>query len=271
MSVWLTIPSARPPAEAEKCLALWRKQGYRIALWRDMPAWDAPSDPPCELMHVEPMYPGYAEAVNRLISQVMALDPHAEWFVTGGDDVEPDLNHTADEIAGQCSGYFRGLYDGSDGRRRRLRHHLSYTKGVNTSEGWGALSDVAATFGVMQPTGDRFANGSIDRIAGSPWIGREFARRMYGGNGPYWHEYRHMFLDEELQCVAEKHGVFWQRRDLIHLHQHFMRENAHLESMAVKRDIPPHLMEANSPEHWNKYQAIFKARKAAGFPGSEPL
>ena len=199
-------------------------------------------NPPCELtiwswlyMHVEPMYPGYAEAVNRLISQVMALDPHAEWFVTGGDDVEPDLNHTADEIAGQLTAHFAG------------------------------------TFGVMQPTGDRFASGSIDRIAGSPWIGREFARRMYGGNGPYWHEYTHMFVDEEIQCVAEKYGVFWQRRDLIHLHQHFMRENAHLESMAVKRDIPPHLMEANSPEHWKKYQAIFKARKAAGFPGSEPL
>lgn len=246
MSVWLTIPSARPPAEAEKCLALWRKQGYRIALWRDMPAWDAPSDPPCELMLVEPMYPGYAEAVNRLISQVMALDPHAEWFVTGGDDVEPDLNHTADEIAGQCSGYFRGLYDGSD------RHHR-------------------ATFGVMQPTGDRFANGSIDRIAGSPWIGREFARRMYGGNGPYWHEYTHMFVDEEIQCVAEKYGVFWQRRDLIHLHHHFQRESVALNSPAIDKPRPAFLNEANSPEHWKKYQAIFKARKAAGFPGSEPL
>ena len=35
----------------------------------------------------------------------------------------------------------------------------------------------------MQPTGDRFAQGQIDRIAGSAWIGREFARRAYGGNG----------------------------------------------------------------------------------------
>ena len=235
MSVWLTIPSARPPAEAEKCLALWRKQGYRIALWRDMPAWDAPSDPPFEFMHVEPMYPGYAEAVNRLISQVMALDPHAEWFVTGGDDVEPDLNHTADEIAPQLTAHFAG------------------------------------TFGVMQPTGDRFARGSIDRIAGSPWIGREFARRMYGGNGPYWHEYTHMFVDEEIQCVAEKYGVFWQRRDLIHLHHHFQRESVALNSPAIDKPRPAFLDEANSPEHWGKYQAIFKARKVAGFPGSEPL
>lgn len=231
MSVWLTIPSARPPAEAEKCLALWRGQGYKIALWREgRESWPFP-----DFCYQVESYPGYAKAVNVLMSIVMLHDADAEWFVTGGDDVEPDLNHTADEIAPQLTAHFAG------------------------------------TFGVMQPTGDRFANGSIDRIAGSPWIGREFARRMYGGNGPYWHEYRHMFLDEELQCVAEKHGVFWQRRDLIHLHQHFMRENAHLESMAVKRDIPPHLNEANSPEHWKKYQAIFKARKAAGFPGSEPL
>ena len=46
------------------------------------------------------------------------------------------------------------------------------------------------TFGVMQPTGDRWGerNGiaTIDRIAGSPWMGREFCRRMYHGSGPMY-------------------------------------------------------------------------------------
>ena len=188
-----------------------------------------------DYIRAEPKYPGYAIATNSLVKDVLSTDDSCDWTVGGGDDVQPDLNHTADEIAGQLTAHFAG------------------------------------TFGVMQPTGDRFANGSIDRIAGSPWIGREFARRMYGGNGPYWHEYTHMFVDEEIQCVAEKYGVFWQRRDLIHLHHHFQRESVALNSPAIDKPRPAFLNEANSPEHWKKYQAIFKARKAAGFPGSEPL
>ena len=188
-----------------------------------------------DYIRAEPKYPGYAIATNSLVKDVLSTDDSCDWTVGGGDDVQPDLNHTADEIAPQLTAHFAG------------------------------------TFGVMQPTGDRFARGSIDRIAGSPWIGREFARRMYGGNGPYWHEYTHMFVDEEIQCVAEKYGVFWQRRDLIHLHHHFQRESVALNSPAIDKPRPAFLNEANSPEHWKKYQAIFKARKAAGFPGSEPL
>jgi len=121
----------------------------------------------------------------------------------------------------------------------------------------------------MQPTGDRWAEGQwgfqnapIDRVAGSAWIGREFALRAYGGDGPLWPEYRHMFPDEELQCVAEKLGVFWQRRDLTQFHNHWGRNgNA--------ADMPTFLAEANSREHWDKYKALFEARKAAGFPGHE--
>jgi hypothetical protein len=75
------------------------------------------------------------------------------------------------------------------------------------------------TFGVMQPTGDRWANGSIDRICGSPWLGREFCTRMYHGKGPMYGGYLHMFGDEELQHVATRLGVLWQRRDLTHLSQ----------------------------------------------------
>jgi hypothetical protein len=178
-------------------------------------------------------YPGYAKAANALIGDVLALDAGCNWIVTGGDDTDPDPKKPAFEIARECAEKFDG------------------------------------TFGVMQPTGDRFAGGSIDRIAGSPWIGREFCERAYGGNGPYFEGYRHMFVDEEIMQVALKLGVFWQRPDLTHLHRHFMRESDAIDSRAVARPVPPHLAEANSPGHWKTHKTIFLERKSLGFPGHE--
>lgn len=219
--------------------------GYFVALQRDPGA--EPVD--CDYLVVKP-WEGYARACNSLIKDIMAMDESAQWFVLGGDDTDPDQNYRADEIAEYCVAHFGINYrDVCDG----------YIKPLST------------TFGVMQPTGDRFAGGSIDRIAGSPWIGREFCERAYGGNGPLWHEYRHMFEDEELRDVALKLGVYWTRPDLTHLHHHFMRASNDINSPAVNKPIPPHLIEANSPAHWNKFKALYERRKAAGFPGHEVL
>jgi len=245
VSVWFAIPSARPDGGT---VALWKRRGYRVALWRDqeggvgfIPDW----------VTVAP-YPGYAQAVNHLVKTVLAMDPECEWCVAGGDDTEPDLNHSAEQIALECDEHF--------GTTQRSEDAISV-----------AWDTTHGTFGVMQPTGDRFAGGCIDRICGSPWMGREFCQRMNGGQGPFWPEYRHMFVDEELQNVALKLGVLWQRPDLIHLHHHFQRESDAVESNAVYRPVPAHLVEANSPAHWDKYKALFEQRKAAGFPGCEPL
>ena len=102
-------------------------------------------------------------------------------------------------------------------------------------------------------------------------MGREWCLRINQGKGPLWPEYKHMFDDEELQCVATKLGVFWQRPDLIHLHRHFQRESDALDAKAVARPIPPHLVKANSKEHWDRVKALFEWRKANNFPGHEPL
>ncbi len=239
MSVWVCLPSARPYGGT---IPEWAAKGYRVAVWRN------PSEPiDADICLCRP-YEGYAVALNELCRQVLIMDSGAEWLVATGDDTLPDP-HSAEEIAAECT------------------HH--FWKHAQTS------FDI--TFGVMQPTGHRwgegqggFTNAPIDRVAGSPWIGREFARRMYGGAGPYWHEYRHQFVDEELQNVAIKMGVFWQRPDLIHFHNHWAlpREG---ERMAPSERMPAFLAEANSPEHWKKYRAIFEARKAAGFPGHSPI
>lgn len=257
MSVWLTIPSARPPEEAEKVLKLWRERGYKIALWRD-DNWTF-DDKPGKLICQHGEYHGYANAVNHLIARLIAReDSGAEWFVIGGDDVHPDPNHSADEIAGQCREYFAGR-----GPAERMD--------ANTVSMSVEDFERSRTFGVMQPTGDRWGdrNGAyVDRIAGSAWIGREFAKRAYGGNGPLWPGWFHMCVDEELQEVATKLGVFWQRQDLTQLHQHWGRPLPG-ERLAPVTRMPQFLEKANAG--YFEAKKLFAERKAAGFPGHEVL
>ncbi len=257
MSVWYAVPSKRPWAEST--LPQWKERGYKIAVYVDSnylrdtgfvvdicvrsESLVDPGHP------VALPYPGYAKAVNYLVDWVLKLDPDCDWIVTGGDDVLPDPNHTPEEIAFQCSEHF--------------------APGEYKVPG-------ASTFGVMQPTGDRYGESPTnrdpamrsayaDRVCGSPWMGREFCKRINQGNGPLWPEYFHMGVDHELQCVAEKLGILWQRPDLTHFHEHWARPRANAA------DMPEFLKRANSPEEWQAYLKIFNARKAAGFPGSDPL
>jgi hypothetical protein len=226
---WLCIPSARD--EESSTVKLWRRQGYGVALFRDADAPAAFAD-----LIVSGQYPGYACAVNRLSAVVLERDPRCSFVIAAGDDIQPDLNFTPDRIANECEEYFAG------------------------------------TFGVMQPVADRYgenemhmgARGSayVDRVCGSAWIGREFARRVNRGRGPLWPEYFHMGVDEELQAVATKLGVLWQRRDLIQYHQHWARK---------REKMPDFLKKANSGAEWDKYKKLFADRQKAGFPGSEVL
>ncbi len=228
-SVWYCIPSARPARDVQVCIAAWRAQGYRVALWLDRDA-----DVDCDFLLVGE-YPGYAGAVNALTREVLERWPKTEWCVTGGDDTLPDPSKLADEIASELTAHFGG------------------------------------TFGICQPTGDRFAQGSIDRIAGSPWLGREWCLRANQGQGPFWPEFVHMFSDEALMRTAEKLGVYLRRRDLIHLHKHFQRESLDLNSNAVAKPVPAHLVRWNSPQHWNEMKAIFQRLEAEDFASCMPL
>ncbi len=268
MSVWYCIPSARPAAEAKLCLDAWRDMGYKVALWLDSPAGPWLGGFKADVVMGAKKYPGYARAVNTLIAHVMSVvDPQAEWFVTGGDDVWPDPTKRADQIAFECGRYFGGV--------QMLWRNESIVTDPPITQPSARMP--WSTFGVMQPTGDRwhegkggFANAPIDRVCGSPWMGKAFCRRINEGNGPLWEEYEHMFEDEELQCVAEKYGILWQRRDLTHRHQHWGRGKTDQEVLSDPA-IPEHLQKWNTGEHWQKAKGIFTRRKAAGFPGSEPI
>lgn len=247
MSVWLCIPSKRPVAEANACFQAWQEKGYKVAIARERDDGFTIADQQL----VVSGYQGWPRSTNLLINAMMAFDASAEWFIAGGDDYFPDPSKPAEEIAEECVEHFHGT---------NLRPEQTIHEAAQL-----------ATFGVMQPTGDRWGerNGeaTIDRIAGSPWLGREFCRRMYHGTGPLYNGYFHNFADEELQNVALNLGVFWQRRDLVHEHRHWARPRGDW------RDAPEWAHKINNPEQsdWHKSKALFAARKAAGFPGHEPL
>lgn len=205
-------------AEAQPVIDEWRRMGYHVALWRNGTEWDKPID--ADFVRASPEYHGWGPSINELIRDVIQIDRHAEWFVGGGDDTYPDQQFNPLQIASECTEHFGG------------------------------------TNGVMQPIGDLkdWPNSHIDRFAGSPWIGKEFALRALGGKGPFHPELHHMFGDEFLQVYAEHLGVFWQRPDLTHRHQHWMREG--------QRSQPPHLKAVNTSAHWNASKEIFARLKA---------
>ena len=232
--VWYAIPSKRPAVEVAAVVAAWQQRGYRVALWRD--TGDEPVA--CDML-MTGQYPGYARAVNALCAEILQRDAECQWIVTGGDDIRPDPSKMADEIAIECTAHFGG------------------------------------TFGVVQPTGDRWGerpdlgcthpmrSAYIDRICGSPFMGREWCERANGGRGPLWPDFYHMHVDEHLFELSKLLGVLWQRRDLIHLHNHWMR--------GASRECPDFLKKVNSPQHWSESEALLRRLKMTGFAECQPL
>jgi hypothetical protein len=103
----------------------------------------------------------------------------------------------------------------------------------------------------------------IERIAGSPWLGREWCRRANKGQGPFWPEFTHMFGDQLLQEHAKHLGVFWQRPDLTHFHDHAQRDQVSPPA--------PHMAQWNTPQHWAQSKAIFERLVAGNFQECAPI
>jgi hypothetical protein len=237
--VWFVLPSARPADEANPIFAKWHKQGYNIAVLRKGDAVDAD----VVVTEQEGQYAGWSSSVNRLAKLVLDADLGCEWIVTAGDDTIPDLNYKADDIARDCMRHFS---------EAQIAH---------------------GTFGVMQPVGDRWwpnhprGGCSIDHIAGSPWMGREWCERANGGRGPMWPEFFHNYADECLQVVATKLGVFWQRPDIIHYHDHAARR----AGPAGWRGIQPEWHAEHGATSYHRDGAIFERLRKNDFKECMPL
>ncbi len=176
--VWYAIPSA----SVERCrrnLPSWRERGYRVAVLQNQERGDIPAD----LVVWSDTYPGWSESINVLHREIVPAD--APLIVSGGDDMLPDPDHTAQELAAQ---FFERFPDG---------------------------------FGVMQPHGDEF--GFARHYCGSPWLGRAWCRTMYRGRGPMCGLYHHNWGDVELYWVSRCYDALWERPDLTQYHAHFRR------------------------------------------------
>lgn len=177
--VWFVIPSANP-SNCRNVLPRWRERGYKIAVLQNFERGEIPAD----ICLWRDSYPGWPESVNILCRDVVPKS--CNLIVSGGDDMLPDPNHTASELAEQ---FFERFRDG---------------------------------FGVMQPHGDEFL--CAKRYCGSPFVGRAWFENMYGGRGPMYGGYHHNYADNELYWVAKGMGALWERPDLSHFHDHFTRE-----------------------------------------------
>jgi hypothetical protein len=265
-SVWVCFPSKRPPEVVNSVLQAWHDMGYSSCVQRDMQDSGVKAT---EVQRWAQPYPGWGASMNILAREIFGSYPQCDWVVAASDDIYPDPNVRAEEIAQQCSGRFYNTVELTYPPAKPKWSHIPFDVAAPGGSGSNAPSwKYWSTFGVVQPIGDLKAwpASRIDRICGSPWLGREFCRRMYQGNGPFWPEYRHMHDDEELFEVSKKLGVLWQREDLTHRHEHWGRK-----SLAQRSDIPEFLREANSQENWKRTQTLFNQRKAAGFPGHEPI
>jgi hypothetical protein len=176
--VWFVLPTASA-ANCAKTLPAWRERGYRVAALQDRSRFACDAD---VVVHAE-AYPGWPGTVNRLFREVVPAS--CPVIVSGGDDMYPDPDRRAHELAEQFLDHFGG------------------------------------TFGVMQPHGDAFEE--TDQFCGSPWLGRSWMESMYGGSGGMCAAYTHHFADDELYWVARGMGALWSRRDVTQYHDHFRR------------------------------------------------
>jgi hypothetical protein len=209
-----------------------------IDMWRGrgykVAIWRDLGDDPveCDYLMIG-QYAGYARAVNSLAHDVLRFDAACDWIVTGGDDTEPEQMVAPDEIARQCTAHFKG------------------------------------TYGVMQPTGDRWGESRTIRtvrcavriLTGWP------VRRGWGVSGANWRTTgkgrctRSSSICSWMrryrgQLTAQ--GCFLQRPDLTHYHRHWARTHG-------QREIPWYLRTVNGNSHWNQAKAIFERVKRGGF------
>jgi hypothetical protein len=214
--VWYLMPSASA-SNAARSVPAWRGQGYRVAILQDRARFDID----CDALIRRDQYPGWAASINALWREAVPDD--CPVVVGGGDDMFPDPDRRAHEIAEEFIDHFGG------------------------------------TFGVMQPTGDDFE--ATRTICGSPWLGRDWMRRMYAGRGGLCESYFQQWADDELYWVSKCAGRYWGRADLCQRHEHFLRAGA---------PAPVYWVES-AAGHAEQDCLTFIARSRAAFPGAAPV
>ena len=224
LDVRVLMPVAKPD-RAQAAAKLWLDAGYGLVFYQDDKT--LPFVEHARVSTIVGPYGGFWRAIN--IMAQFALDDNAAVCLYAGDDHEPDPKKSAHEIGEEY------------------------------------LQRFANGFGVMQPSGDKqgadeSGRSAAQRIAGSPWFGRDWIKRAYGGNGPVDGRYHSFYADESLYEVARKLGVYWMRDDLCQLHKHWSWGHTNRQPYHEKNQ-----------RHWLSDKAIFDDSKLKSFPEGEPL
>lgn len=187
---YVCFPSAKIERGIE-CVNAWVARGYiPIVMLDKIPADDEwpKFDGGILMTSPETPFPGYYKVINNICC--MAFQHGADLVTCIGDDMSPDPNKSAQEIADE---YFIRFPDG---------------------------------FGVMQACGDPqgrdvFGTPAAARICGSPTFDRKWFRRAYGGRGPFCTDYRSFYSDEDLWNVAGLCGNLYLNPRLTIFHNHW--------------------------------------------------
>lgn len=221
MNVWAVFPSPSASPAALKVIEEWRAAGFKVALLTDDVSDVGKVDVDAHIGN--PVYRGWGDAMNQLCQHVVKRFD-ADLVVCVGDDLFPRDGLTADRLAES----FRSRFGDS-------------------------------TFGVLQCTGDQY--GEIEHAAVSPALGRDFITGTYGGNGPMFDGYRHLYVDRELQDLATSLGCFAQDKSLNIYHDHWSRGLTPDRLPAENRKTIQNAAECD--------RLLYEQRRAAGFPGSK--
>jgi hypothetical protein len=188
-----------PVAHRDRCaqsLPLWLERGYTLCLGQDRYKFDVREwieRNKSLLWDLGPTYIGWPKAVNWMSKHMVTLDFDPDLFVAAGDDMRPDPNLTAQQMADR---YFERF-----------------------PEGLGVMQPVGDPWSDSHPTEPRIAK----RICGSPIFGARWAWRAYAGAGPLCPAYYNFYADEELLEVARARGCLWQDEGTSHYHDHYTR------------------------------------------------
>jgi hypothetical protein len=215
LNIYVLIPTVLKE-HTSHIFGLWKAKGYKLGLFVD-PGQDAA----CDLI-IRSKYPGVWNAWNALAKAAVSCG--ADCVVLAGDDMEPDPNHTAQEI-GQA--YLQRFPHGE---------------------------------GIMQPCGDPqgiddSGRPAAARICGSPWMGKEWIKRAYQGNGPVDGRYWAFYADESLYHVAGNLDKLWMEPSLSHFHRHWSWHH-----------LPRQPYHERNQTKWSADKRMFEESLTAGFP-----
>jgi hypothetical protein len=215
MIIWAVIPST-DPARANEMSERWSARGYRTCLVINKELVP-PSMKSSMRAHQVFLVGGY-EGWFRTMNfccGVLFTQGQADVVVCSSDRILPSETGTAHEIATAFA--------------------LKFPGGV----------------GVMQPT----KHGCPKDDLQSPWIGKPFWYKTYGGRGPFYERYFQYFGNRELYAVAQRMGALW--------------EHEGIAQPRIPQDAPDFYQKHNRAEYFDKDASTFKEREAENFIGAD--